>query len=176
MGHSGRAVQRAFKLGSRLMALLVEPGIDARSGVEERRRRPHKAGRTRAVEPEVFREAEMGECIPTVGASFGRGVGGVHSQEPPHSGVVAQNRRRVNDAGRNARMRRENRLGAIKRSRGVPGIERHAGSRDELRYGIGGVTHFCLPLFITQRLHRVHAHCATCGQVTGKQRYQQEQS
>src|SRR6202040_223751 len=59
-----RAVQRALELRLWLVIHFKEPGVRARAGVEQRPRGSHEASRSRAIEPEVSREAQMGERVP----------------------------------------------------------------------------------------------------------------
>ena len=128
---AGGAVQRALPLGVRPMIHLVPSGIGARTGVEQRRGGPYEAGRAGAIEPQVARETEVGERVPSAGPSRDRGVSAVKLEQTAHGRVVAQDRRRVDVRARDLGMRGENRLGAVECSRCVPGVERDAGGLDK---------------------------------------------
>ena len=54
-----------------------KPGVRARAGVEQRRRRPHERLRARGVEPQVPREAEVRERVPRAGTALADGAAGV---------------------------------------------------------------------------------------------------
>src|SRR6202008_2035306 len=83
--------------------------------------------------PEVAREAEGGQRVPAARAALRRRAGWIPGEEPPHGRVGAQDRRGVDAARRDLRVRGEDRLGGVQRAGGVPGVERDAGGVDEVR-------------------------------------------
>ena len=129
---SGRTVEGALEL-RRLMVVRIEAGVRARSGVEQRLRRPHEAVRPCAVEPEISRETEVGQRIPTAGASLRRGVPRIKREEPAHGRIVAENRRRMDVAARDLGVLRQDRLGALECAGSVPAVEWNTCGLDEGR-------------------------------------------
>ena len=136
VGDSGGPVQRALPLGLRLMVRLEPPGVRAGSGVEQRRRRPHEAVRSRAIEPEVSRETQVRQRIPAAGAALRRGAAAIDLQEPAYGRIVAENRGRMDVAPRDLGVRGQDRFRALERPRRVPGVERHACCVDKGRQRI----------------------------------------
>jgi hypothetical protein len=74
VSNTGSAVQHALPLRFGLVAIFEESAVGAGSGIEQRRGRAHKAVRPRAVETQIFREAEMGQRFPPARASLCGGV------------------------------------------------------------------------------------------------------
>ena len=123
------------------MVLRIEAGVRARAGVEQRLRRPHEAVRSCAVEPEISRETEVGQRIPTARASLRRGVPRIEREEPAHGRIVAENRRRMDVAARDLGVRRQDRLGALECAGSVPAVEWNTCGLDEGRQRIADVDH-----------------------------------
>ena len=68
----------------------------------------------RAIEPQVFRKAEMRQSVPAAWAALRGGVRRVELEEPAHGGIVAEDRGRMDIAADDFRMCGHDRLGAIK--------------------------------------------------------------
>ena len=113
MRHAGDAVEHAFPFGRGLVIRLEEACIRARPGVEQRGRRAHKSFRPRTVEPQILREAQVGQGVPSARTSLRRGRVRVERQEAAHHSVVAEQRGGVDVATRDFRVGREDRLGAL---------------------------------------------------------------
>src|SRR2546426_5869376 len=59
--------------------------------------------------------SQVGERIPAAGTALHRGVPGLELEEPPHGGIVTEDRGRVDVAARDLRVRRQDPLGALER-------------------------------------------------------------
>src|SRR5439155_9470697 len=92
--------------------------------------------RTRGVEPEIPRETQVSQCIPTTGTALRRGVAGIDREKPAHCGVIPENRRSIDVVACDFRLCSQDRLGRVESPRCVAAFERHACCLDEGRYGI----------------------------------------
>ena len=101
----------------------------ASSSAAAARTKPSERAR---IEPKISGEAKVSQRIPTVGAALRRGVRRIQRQEPPHGGIVAENRRGMDIARGQTRGARANRFRAIQGARGVPSLARDARGSDEI--------------------------------------------
>ena len=127
---SSCTIESAFELVT-LMIARIESGVRTRTGVEQGLSRPDEAGCSRAIEPEISRETEVGQCIPMTRSALRGRIPAVELHEPADRGIVAEYGCGIDRTRRELRMRGQNRLSTFEGSRGVPGIQRHTGGLNE---------------------------------------------
>jgi NAD-dependent dihydropyrimidine dehydrogenase PreA subunit len=135
------AVDRAFPFRLRLVIHLEPACISAGPCVEQCRRGLHKSIRSRPIEPEVPREAQVRQRIPTPRTAFRGGVRAIVCNESPDSGRVAQDGARVNAGGCDVRSSLQHGFGLLERSGRMPAVERNTCIVDKIRRGIIVVGH-----------------------------------
>src|SRR5437764_748067 len=83
-------VDRGFehRPGIRMIDHFDPASIGAGTGIEQSASSADKRVGARAVEPEISREAQMSEWVPTVGSALGCGAGGIMGEEGADGGFV----------------------------------------------------------------------------------------
>src|SRR6202000_1270921 len=74
--------------GIRMVDHFNPAGVGARARIEQRACSAHESVGARTVEPEISREAKMGERIPTPGPALSGGAGRIARKKSAYSGLV----------------------------------------------------------------------------------------
>lgn len=129
-----RTVDHGFVDWARVWVIdYLDPArIGARAGVEQSAGRADEGIRTRAIQPDLSREAKVRERVPTQRSSLRGGAGTAAGEKGSYGNLVGEDRRSVNAARRDVRILGEDHLCFVERSRFMP-VPRRAGGFDECR-------------------------------------------
>src|SRR5579871_5135770 len=116
MSHACRAVERTLLRRMRLVLWTVKAGVGICAGIEKRRGGAHKTFRSRRIEAQIFREAEIRQWIPTARTASGGGARRICRNEFADSRIVAEHCSDIDVAAGNFGMGLQNLSRSVQRS------------------------------------------------------------
>src|SRR5689334_12432857 len=120
---AGGTVERTFPFWFGLVIVFIEASVGIGAGIEQSCGGFEEPFAPSSVEPEEFREAEMGQRVPVARATLGRGVCRVLGNEARNGLIVPENGGGVDVAACDFGMRGEYCLRAIERAVPDGGID-----------------------------------------------------